>query len=209
MNRLVFGLGSIHHVTKECGFDLLNTAYDNGIRFFDTADLYGNGYANALLNEWLVRFKRFDIIIIAKSGLCYSNLLRCKFRIYFFIITLLYKLKILKIKETHLVHSLFDNRVKIIRLWHERNALIDNNEFNGYAGYNLPSFVNNKFLFLQGFVEDKNSYKYDCVFGLMKSVNFNLDDFAEYYHENITQKILFSSTNTQHLISLIKAVKVH
>ena len=190
MNRLVFGLGSIHHVTKERGFDLLNCAYENGIRFFDTADLYGNGYANALLNEWLFRFMRFDIIIIAKSGLCYSNKLRCKSRIHFFIITLLYRLKILKIKETHLIHSFFDNRVKIIRLWHERNALIDNNEFNGYAGYNLPSVVNNKFLFLQGFVEDENSCKYDCVFGLMKSLNFNLDNFAKYYHKNINQKTI-------------------
>ena len=55
---------------------------------------------------------------------------------------------------------------------------------SGSTGNPMKSLIH----LLQGFVKDENSYKYDCVFGLMKSVNFNLDDFAEYYHKNITKK---------------------
>lgn len=47
---------------------LLETAYGTGIRLFDTAPLYGNGYSEAIVGKFL-RGKRKDIVLTTKFGL--------------------------------------------------------------------------------------------------------------------------------------------
>lgn len=40
-------------ISKEAGFNILNTAVKNGIDFFDTADVYGNGKSEGLIGAFL------------------------------------------------------------------------------------------------------------------------------------------------------------
>jgi aryl-alcohol dehydrogenase-like predicted oxidoreductase len=40
-------------ITKETSFNILNEAVNNGITFFDTADVYGNGKSETLIGEFL------------------------------------------------------------------------------------------------------------------------------------------------------------
>lgn len=53
---------------KEHVFSILKKCYDNGIRTFDTADVYSNGYSEILLREFMERYniKRDRIVILTK-----------------------------------------------------------------------------------------------------------------------------------------------
>ncbi|UCD00230.1 MAG: aldo/keto reductase [Phycisphaerales bacterium] len=44
----------------------MNTAFDAGINFFDTADAYGDGYAEAVVGEFLADKSRDDVVICTK-----------------------------------------------------------------------------------------------------------------------------------------------
>ncbi|MDT8299949.1 MAG: aldo/keto reductase [Sedimentisphaerales bacterium] len=44
----------------------MNTAYDAGINFFDTADAYGDGYAETVLGEFLINKARESVVICTK-----------------------------------------------------------------------------------------------------------------------------------------------
>ena len=44
----------------------MNTAYEAGINFFDTADAYGDGYAETVLGEFLAEIPREDVVICTK-----------------------------------------------------------------------------------------------------------------------------------------------
>lgn len=52
---------------REAGIDLLRQAFDRGITYFNTADTYGNGEAEAMLREALGS-KRDEIVIGTKFG---------------------------------------------------------------------------------------------------------------------------------------------
>lgn len=56
-------MSSQHAVTK-----LLNIAYENGIKHFDTAPLYGRGYSELLIGSF-IRNKRQHVAITTKFGL--------------------------------------------------------------------------------------------------------------------------------------------
>jgi len=47
-------------------FAAMHTAYDAGINFFDTADAYGDGYAETVLGEFLAEKQRDDIVVCTK-----------------------------------------------------------------------------------------------------------------------------------------------
>lgn len=47
--------------------EALELAFDKGINFYDTSDLYGNGHAERLLNRFIAR-RRSDCIISTKAG---------------------------------------------------------------------------------------------------------------------------------------------
>ncbi|CCH44614.1 putative aryl-alcohol dehydrogenase [Wickerhamomyces ciferrii] len=49
-------------------FKILNTAYDHGIRTFDTADVYSNGLSEVLLGKFLKKYniKRDKVVILTK-----------------------------------------------------------------------------------------------------------------------------------------------
>ncbi len=55
-------------VGKETGENLINVAFDNGINFFDTADVYSRGLAEEFLGKTLGNFRRKDLFIASK---CY------------------------------------------------------------------------------------------------------------------------------------------
>ena len=46
--------------------EAMETAFDAGINFFDTADAYGDGYAETVLGEFLANKTRDEIIICSK-----------------------------------------------------------------------------------------------------------------------------------------------
>ncbi|MEO6694113.1 MAG: aldo/keto reductase family protein [Ignavibacteria bacterium] len=55
-------------VDKKTGLKLIRDAYDYGINFFDTADVYSGGKAEKFLGKALGEFKRSDLFIASK---CY------------------------------------------------------------------------------------------------------------------------------------------
>lgn len=55
-------------VEKKTGLNLIKCAYDNGINFFDTADVYTMGRAEKFLGSALKSFRRNDLFIASK---CY------------------------------------------------------------------------------------------------------------------------------------------
>ena len=59
------GSGAFGEQKEKDSIEALRTAYDVGINFFDTAEAYGHGYSEQLLNKALGD-KRKDIVIIDK-----------------------------------------------------------------------------------------------------------------------------------------------
>ncbi len=53
-------------VEKKSGDKIIRYAFDNGINFFDTADVYAKGEAEKFLGNSLRNFKRQDIVIATK-----------------------------------------------------------------------------------------------------------------------------------------------
>lgn len=53
---------------KEQVFEILKKCYDSGLRTFDTADTYSNGYSEILLREFMLKYKikRDRIVILTK-----------------------------------------------------------------------------------------------------------------------------------------------
>lgn len=69
-DRLGFGTASIHRVFgKSAQLKLLAHAYDLGIRYFDTARLYGSGIALNTLNEFCCGVGRHNVFIASKIGI--------------------------------------------------------------------------------------------------------------------------------------------
>jgi 1-deoxyxylulose-5-phosphate synthase len=46
--------------------DAMNVAFDGGINFFDTADAYGDGYAETVVGEFLAGKPRDEVVICTK-----------------------------------------------------------------------------------------------------------------------------------------------
>ena len=55
-------------VTNEEAYETLDAAWDKGIRYFDTAPLYGSGMAEERLGNFLKNYKREDFVIATKVG---------------------------------------------------------------------------------------------------------------------------------------------
>ena len=58
--------------TQQSALSLLQTAYNNGIRHFDTAPIYGSGYSEKILGKFL-KGKREQVTISTKFGLMPST----------------------------------------------------------------------------------------------------------------------------------------
>jgi aryl-alcohol dehydrogenase-like predicted oxidoreductase len=69
------GFGCIqltNFTSKKSALDLLTFMFDNGVRWFDTAPLYGNGYSEYILGEFIKKLSknnRTELKIISKFGL--------------------------------------------------------------------------------------------------------------------------------------------
>lgn len=59
-------LGSVNGATRDEALGLLDFALDQGVRFFDTANIYGQGDSERLLGETLGR--RDDCVVCSKAG---------------------------------------------------------------------------------------------------------------------------------------------
>ena len=55
-------------VNEKQAFETLNTAWDKGIRYYDTAPFYGSGMAEERLGNFLKNKKREDFVISTKVG---------------------------------------------------------------------------------------------------------------------------------------------
>ncbi len=61
--------GTSYGATRdEDSLEALNAAFDSGVNFFDTADVYGEGHSEALLKQFLQSKRRDQIIIATKIG---------------------------------------------------------------------------------------------------------------------------------------------
>ena len=56
-------------ISKKKALNLLKHAYNKKINFFDTANLYGNGYVEKLLGEAFTKKEKQKIIIATKIGM--------------------------------------------------------------------------------------------------------------------------------------------
>ncbi|MWV39113.1 aldo/keto reductase [Natrialba sp. INN-245] len=65
-----FGMqsGGVVETDREEAHDLLDTAWDNGINFIDTANVYGNpnGLSEEWIGEWLADHDREDVVLASK-----------------------------------------------------------------------------------------------------------------------------------------------
>jgi aryl-alcohol dehydrogenase-like predicted oxidoreductase len=67
--RLAFGTGSLHHLTSSrARQQLLGAAWEQGIRHFDTAPLYGHGLAERELGLF-ARGRREHVLLASKFGI--------------------------------------------------------------------------------------------------------------------------------------------
>jgi len=62
------GGGSYGPVRDEASREALETAWESGVNFFDTADVYGEGHAEALLGAFLEEKSRHQAVIATKAG---------------------------------------------------------------------------------------------------------------------------------------------
>ena len=70
-SRVGFGTASLHHLHKlSTKLNLLDSAYNAGIRYFDTAPLYGHGVAERTLGQFIKRHhSQSEIVCATKVGL--------------------------------------------------------------------------------------------------------------------------------------------
>lgn len=70
-SRVGFGTASLHHVNGlSSKLSLLDIAYDTGIRYFDTAPLYGHGTAERTLGQFVKKHQsQSNVVIATKVGL--------------------------------------------------------------------------------------------------------------------------------------------
>jgi len=68
VSKISFGTASLHKlISKEKGLNLLSAAEDIGISHFDTAPMYGYGYAENLMGEYLSK-RRANFTVTTKIG---------------------------------------------------------------------------------------------------------------------------------------------
>lgn len=66
-----WGIGGLEYgpLKKNQAIDLLNHSYKKGIRFFDTAPLYGNGKVLKIISEFIKKKNRKNFILCSKCGM--------------------------------------------------------------------------------------------------------------------------------------------
>lgn len=61
--------GNSYGEVRDCdSMEALETAWDSGVNFFDTADVYGEGHSEVLIGKFLKNKSRPDVIIATKAG---------------------------------------------------------------------------------------------------------------------------------------------
>jgi len=83
LSRIGFGCVGLTALDSEkSALSILEATYSNGVRHFDTSDIYGKGYSEAILGKF-IKNKRENIHIATKFGLgnCKKNILPVDFAI--------------------------------------------------------------------------------------------------------------------------------
>lgn len=75
VSAIIQGCMRMPDLSKEAAADVIRTAYECGINFFDHATCYGNGEAETRFKDAfpMTGLKREDIIIQSKCGLCFDR----------------------------------------------------------------------------------------------------------------------------------------
>ena len=71
-DKFIFGTASLHHLlSKRKIFKLLDIAYGEGFRVYDTSPYYGLGFNEYALFQWIKRRGHLDVTIHTKIGMSY------------------------------------------------------------------------------------------------------------------------------------------
>ncbi len=65
--------GMYEKVSREGAYDVLKTAWDSGIRYFDVAPFYGRGLSEHRLGGFLIDEERSSFIVSTKVGRCFRR----------------------------------------------------------------------------------------------------------------------------------------
>lgn len=206
LDKIIFGLGSIHHISRSNGIKILNSVYDLGVKSFDTADLYGYGYSNKILSDWIHQRKVNDITIIHKSGLFNSINCECRYKSILYVVKILKKIGLVNdIPVGYFKLKTNFGKNKVISLYHEPNhqrKKYKKELFDGVAGYNLADISD--CTFFQGHIDD-NNLKINSKFGVMSKFHFNIKLFVQYVKEN-NFMVLYTSNDLSHILKLKKEI---
>ncbi|PIN06671.1 Voltage-gated shaker-like K+ channel, subunit beta/KCNAB [Handroanthus impetiginosus] len=79
VSRLGFGCGSLSGIlnaplSHEAGGEILKEAFNKGITFFDTADLYGRGDNEIMIGKALKNLPREQVQLATKFGICMKDM---------------------------------------------------------------------------------------------------------------------------------------
>ncbi len=55
------------HICDETAMEILNSAYENGVNFFDTADIYGDGRSETFVGRF-IKEKKDEVFVATKAG---------------------------------------------------------------------------------------------------------------------------------------------
>ena len=205
IDRLVFGLGSAHHVSKKRSFELLDLCYLNGVRHFDTSYMYGFGYGNYVLNEWLDSRSIIDVTIILKNGIGHWPINNVESRMLC--------ISLVAVKRLGLVNEINSFSVKkpalkfngnnLIKLIHEprrHNVRLITQDFDGVAGHDLCGQKYNGFV--QGSIFESCSKDFNSVFGGLRFCDFKIEKFHSLVKSD-DRLYLFTTTKLENLKALI------
>ncbi len=65
--------GMFERVSREGAYDVLKTAWDKGIRYFDVAPFYGRGLSEHRLGDFLIDEDRKSFVVTTKVGRCFRR----------------------------------------------------------------------------------------------------------------------------------------
>lgn len=168
------------HSTQQEALSVLKCAFDNGIRWFDTAPLYGQGYSERILGNFIKSLSntdKYELKVVTKFGLGIpkENFIPSRLAL-----PLNYVKS--KIKGAHIsnIHSSVHPQIRKINLdyiekqFHLSQKRIGVEEFHGYLGHEMsPNWLSDEALF---FLHTKKAEGLIRNLGIGTSATFLLEN---------------------------------
>lgn len=180
-DKLVYGLGRAHLISRNSFYNILDYVYSIGIRKLDLADYYGYGLTKQRLNKWLHDRGHNDIYVINKYGISNNLNLKCKNRLTLLGVKFLEKISVIKPAwrmenciiwekaNENLLHDPFSFNLGLT----EALNLVKEYGLDGVAGYNIPPDFSQKhpdFKVQTKFGSQTMAHRY---YGMFKTLNFD------------------------------------